>query len=70
MPEISEDPLTTPSVAVEPEEVPGVPDKYAYKERLSQSFPHGLPPSSLEPGTSDQQYPLSQLFPKPPMGDH
>ena len=53
IPEIPEDPLTTQSVSVEPQEVPGVPDKYAYKERLPQSFPHGLPPSSLEPGTSN-----------------
>ena len=65
----TEDPLTTPSAPVETQEEPGVPNKYAYKERLPQSFPHGLPPSSLEPGTSDQQYPPSQLFPEPPMGD-
>ena len=45
-----------------------VPEQYAYKERLPQSFVHGLPASSLEPGTSDQQYPPSQLFPEPPMG--
>ena len=70
IPEISEDPLTTPSVPAESQETPSVPDEYAYKERLPQSFPHGLPPSSLEPGTSDQQYPPSQLFPEPPMGDN
>ena len=70
IPEISEDPSITPYVPAESQEMPGVPDKYAYKERLPQYFPHDLPPSSLEPGTSDQQYPSSQLFPEPPMGDY
>ena len=46
-----------------------MPDKYNYKERLPQSFPHGLPPSSLEPGATDQQYPPTYLFPDPPVGD-
>ena len=49
-------------------DVPGVPKKYNYKERLPQSFPHGLPASSLEPGATDQQYPPTYLFPDPPMG--
>lgn len=53
-------------------EVPWILEKYAYKEykRLPQSFPHGLPSSNLEPGTTDQQYPPSNLFPEPPMGDN
>ena len=70
MAEAAADPPTTPAVSEAPQEVPGVPDQYAYKERLPQSFPHGLPTSSLEPGTSDQPYPPSQLFPEPPMGDN
>ena len=43
------DPLAASSVPDEPSTLPGVPDQYAYKERLPQSFPHGLPASSLEP---------------------
>ena len=35
---------------------------------LPQTFPHGLPTSSLEPGTTDQQYPPTSLFPEPPLG--
>ena len=46
-----------------------MPDEYNYKERLPQSFPHGLPPSSLEPSTTDQQYPPTYLFPDPSLGD-
>ena len=34
--------------------------------QLPQTFPHGLHPSSLEPGATDQQYPLTTLFPEPP----
>ena len=64
------DPLTTPPESEEPSDVPGVPDEYAYKERVPQSFPHGLPLSSLEPGTTDWQYPPTTLFPEPPMGEH
>ena len=60
--------LATPADPVYPD-VPGVPDDYDYKERLPQSFPHGMPPSSLEPGTTDQQYPPTYLFPYPPVGD-
>ena len=44
-------------------------DKYAYKGQLPQSFPHGLPTSSLEPGTSDLQFPPSNIFPDPPLGN-
>ena len=44
-------------------------DKYAFKGQLPQSFPHGLPTSSLEPGTSDLQFPPSNIFPDPPLGD-
>ena len=44
-------------------------DKYAFKGQLPQSFPHGLPTSSLEPGTSDLQFPPSNIFPEPPLGD-
>ena len=63
-----DDPLTTPMTTPEEGNTPGLQDGYAYKERLPQSFPHGLPPSSLEPGTTDLHYPPSQLFPEPPMG--
>ena len=48
---------------------PDVPHKYAYKEMLPESFSHGLPLSSLEPGTTDLKYPPTTLFPEPPMGD-
>ena len=48
---------------------PGFLEGYEYDGQLPQSFPHGLPPSSLEPGTSDQQFPPSNLFPEAPMGD-
>ena len=51
------------------QDMPGVPEKYAYTERLPQSFPYGFPPSSLEPGTTDQQHPPSSLFPDPPLGE-
>ena len=44
-------------------------DKYAFKGQLPQSFPHGLPTSSLEPGTSDLQFPPSNIFPRAPLGD-
>ena len=44
-------------------------DKYAFKGQLPQSFPHGPPPSSLEPGTSDLQFPPTNLFPRAPLGD-
>ena len=44
-------------------------DEYAFKGQLPQSFPHGLPISSLEPGTSDLQFPLSKVFPKALLGD-
>ena len=44
-------------------------DKYAFKGQLPQSFPHGLPTSSLEPGTSALQFPSSNIFPEPPLGD-
>ena len=46
-----------------------MPDKYAYTERLPQSFPYGFPTSSLEPGTTDQQHPPSYLFLDPPLGE-
>ena len=36
------DPLTTPPEQAAPVDKPGEPDLYAYKERLPQSFPHGL----------------------------
>ena len=51
------------------QDVPGVSDKYAYTERLPQSFPCGFPPSILEPRTTDQQHPPSSLFPDPPLGE-
>ena len=63
------DPLTVPLADTSYPDVPGVPAEYDYKERLPQSFPHGLPHSSLEPGATDQQYPPSYLFPDPPLGD-
>ena len=63
------DPLTTPPEPAGPSDKPGVPNQYAYKERLPQSFPHGLPLSNLEPGATDRQYPPTPLFPKPPMGE-
>ena len=44
-------------------------ERYAYRGQLPQSFPHGLPTSSLEPGTSDLQFPPSTVFPDPPLGD-
>ena len=69
----SHDPLTSVSPSATPmsdtQDMPGVPEKYAYTERLPQSFPYGFPPSSLEPGTTDQQHPPSSLFPNPPMGE-
>ena len=63
------DPLLTPLADTSDPDVPGVPDEYNYKERLPQSFPHSLPPSSLEAGATDQQYPPTYLFPDPPLGD-
>ena len=51
------------------EGVPGFQDGYELDGHLPQSFPHGLPPSSLEPGTSDMQFPPSNLFPESPLGD-
>ena len=63
------DPLLTPLADASDPDVPRVPDMYNYKERLPQSFPHGLPPSSLEAGATDQQYPPTYLFPDPPLGD-
>ena len=66
---IQNDPLLAPLTDAPDPDVPGVPEKYNYKERLPQSFPHGLPPSSLEPGATDQQYPPIYLFPDPPVGD-
>ena len=73
-PEQNDDPLTSATPSVTPmtdpsQDVPGVPDKYAYTECLPQSFPYGFPPSSLEPGTTNQQHPPSSLFPDPPLGD-
>ena len=62
---IQNDPLLAPLTDAPDPDVPGVPEKYNYKERLPQSFPHGLPPSSLEPGATDQQYPPSYPFPDP-----
>ena len=63
------DPSTsTPGTHTYPD-VPGIPDKYNFRERLPQSFPHGLLPYSLEPGAMEQQYPPSSLFPEPPFGD-
>ena len=59
---------STPGAKTYPD-VLGIPDKYNFRERLPQSFPHGLPPSSLEPGATDQQFPPSSLFPDPPFGD-
>ena len=50
---IQNDPLLAPLVDASDPDVPGVPDKYNYKERLPQSFPHGMPPSSLEPGATN-----------------
>ena len=44
-------------------------EKYAFKGQLPQYFPHGLPTSSLEPGTSDLQFPPSNIFPEAPVGD-
>ena len=63
------DPLSVPLVDTSYPGVPGVPEEYNYPERLPQSFPHGPPPSSLEPGATDQQYPPTYLFPEPPVGD-
>ena len=64
-----EDPLTEALADTSMPDVPGGPEKYNYKERLPEYFPHGLPSSSLEPSATDQQYPPSYLFPDPPMGD-
>ena len=50
---IQNDPLLAPLANASDPDVPGVPDEYNYKERLPQSFPHGLPPSSLEPRATD-----------------
>ena len=59
-----------PSEAQTPmEDEPGFQEGYDHKGQLPQSFPHGLPPSSLEPGTSDIQFPPSNLFPESPLGD-
>ena len=66
---IPSDPLSVPLADTSYPDVPGVPEEYNYPERLPQSFPHGLPPSSLEPGATDQQYPPTYLFPEPPLGD-
>ena len=63
------DPLSVPLADTSYPDVPGVPEEYNYPKRLPQSFPHGLPPSSLEPGATDQQYPPTYLFPEPPLGD-
>ena len=65
--ELNSDLLTTPVLTEN--ERPGNQEKYPYTAQLPQSFPHGLPTSSLEPGTTDQQYPPSSLFPEPPLGD-
>ena len=62
-----DDPLTTPDVTEN--ERPGNQEKHPYTAQLPQSFPHGLPTSSLEPGTTDQQFPPSPNFPEPPLGD-
>ena len=48
------DPLTANLGTATYQDVQGVPEKYAFRERLPQSFPHGMPPSSLEPGATDQ----------------
>ena len=37
--------------------------------QLPQTFPHGLHPSSLEPGATDMQYPPTTLFREPPQAD-
>ena len=37
-------------------------EEATYTAHLSQTFPHGLLPSSLEPGTTDQQYPLTTII--------
>ena len=62
-------PLLAPLADTSDPDVPGVSDEYNYKERLPQSFPHDLPPCSLEPRATDQQYPPTYLFPDPPVGD-
>ena len=66
--------LTTPTPSVLPPLLPSPTTKSTGEEatdtaHLPQTFPHGLPPSSLEPGTTDQQYPPTPLFPEPPLGD-
>ena len=49
---IRNDPLVAPIATPSDLDTPGVPEEYNYKERLPQSFPHGLPPSSLEAGAT------------------
>ena len=66
---IRNDPLLAFPTDHSDQDVPRVPDEYNFKEHLPQFFPHGLPPSSLEAGATDQQYPPSYLFPDPPVGD-
>ena len=64
---LNSDPLTTPVLTEN--ERPENQEKYPYKAQLPQSFSHGLPTSSLEPGTTDQQFLPSSLFPEPTLGD-
>ena len=47
------DPLCVPLADTSYPDVPGVPEEYDYPDRVPQSFPHGLPPSTLEPGATD-----------------
>ena len=44
-------------------------DEEAETTHLPQSFRHGLPRSSLEPCTTNLQYPPSHLFPEPLLGE-
>ena len=53
-------PPSTPAVAPESVE--------KYTTHLPQTFPHGLPTSSLVPGTPNELYPPTSLFPKPSLG--
>ena len=62
----NDDPLTSPGLTEN--ERPGNQEKYPYTAQLPQSSPQGLPTSSLEPGTTDQQFPPSPNFPEPPLG--
>ena len=66
---VRDDPLTTPIPSAPSQDVPGVPEKYAYTERMPQSFPYGFLPSSLELGTNNQQHPPSYLLLDPSVGD-